>query len=550
MDFSKQLASLQRSAQSAAASSSGRGGGGGGGRGSGAADNRNNRKRGRDDYEDEYSSSLGGGGGGGWRGQQHHGQSHRDGGRRDNWRPHGGGGYRGRTHGGGGHGNSGGRREEDLTQLVQSILAKPHRQTIGAAADDAKKSTSASPATIKASKHLALLFLTIDDLPFEHIWTAWLAGAGGESSDGMTVSVLCHAKYPDRVKSDWLKQRLLIDKERSANAGGSGAGAGAGVDSKVHYLTRRPEWGSVEITRAMIDLVEEGLLIGETDKNVDEGAKSDSKSDATLASARRFISTPAHEDSTAPLPPVDQFIFVSETCLPVATLAEVQNTLFGSGADNSSTANASSWLKARNSPNNGYARQQQWDRMNRAIPTENIWKADQWILLIREHADAVARAGRGKPSSDASNTSNCNRVELWECFKRTRASDELYFPTVLSLLNIIGDQKRDGNENNNHADLGDNVANRRITYCDWSMSARNPASFNVLLEGRKAEFPEVVRKAREEGCLFARKFIAGDISGPGSRPPASSTVSAENEKFSAEKWIEVVTKFEKKLAIF
>ena len=427
---------------------------------------------------------------------------------------------------------------------MQAILSKPYHQTTGAVADDAKESASAVQPTIQTSKHLALLFLTIDDLPFEHIWRAWLAGAGGEGSGGMTVSVLCHAKYPDSVKSEWLKERLLIDKERSGKAGSDGVGGG----SKVHYLTRRPEWGSVEITRAMIDLVEEGLLIGEIDKKGDDEAKSDSKSDTTLASARRFVSTPAHEDSTASLPPVDQFIFVSETCLPVATLVEVESTLFGVGADNSTSANASSWLKARNSPNNGYARQQQWDRMNRAIPTEHIWKADQWILLIREHAEAVARAGRGNASSDASNSSsNYNGVELWECFKRTRASDELYFPTVLSLLNIIrGDQKRGGNENNNDADLGDEVANRRITYCDWSMSARNPASFNVLLEGHKAEFPEVVCKARKEGCLFARKFIAGDISGPGSRPPASSTFSAENEKFTAEKWAEVVTKFGKK----
>lgn len=207
MDFSKQLASLQRSAQSAASSSSGRGGGGGG-RGGGAADNRNSRKRGRDD-EYEYSSSSrggGGGGGGGWRGHQHHGRSHRDGRRRDDWRPHGGGGYhRGRGHGGGGHGNSG-RREEDLTKLVQAILSKPYHQTTGAVADDAKESASAVQPTIQTSKHLALLFLTIDDLPFEHIWRAWLAGAGGEGSGGMTVSVLCHAKYPDSVKSEWLKE--------------------------------------------------------------------------------------------------------------------------------------------------------------------------------------------------------------------------------------------------------------------------------------------------------------------------------------------------------
>ena len=548
MDFSKQLASLQRSAQSAAASSSGRGtgggGDGGGGRGGGrgdGADNNRNRKRGRDDYGYEYPPYSSRGGGGGWRGQQHHGRSDR--------RPNDGGGCRGRGRGGG-RGNSGGRRKEDLAQLVQSILAEPRHQAIGGA--DGKESASASPPIAKAQKHLGLLFLTIDDLPFEHIWRAWLAGAGCSSNDnddndnergpeGMIVSVLCHAKYPDRIKSEWLKQRLLIDKERSGNVGGDGAGG----DSKVHYLTRRPEWGSVEITRAMIDLVEEGLRIGDSDGEVDDTEKSDSKDNATTTSARRFVSTPAQDDSTAALPPVDQFIFLSETCLPVATLAEVGNTLFG--VDNSTAANVSSWLKARNAPNNGYARQQQWDRMNGAIPTENIWKADQWILLIREHAEAVARAGRGNASSKSSSISSSG-AQLWECFKRTRASDELYFPTVLSLLHIIGgDKKHDGSTSIMATDLlGDKVANRRITYCDWSMSARNPASFNVLLEGRKAEFSEVVRKAREEGCLFARKFVAGNIIGPGGRPPVGAA-SAENEKFTSEKWVEVVKKCGKKL---
>ena len=480
MDFSKQLASLQRSAQSAAASSSGRGNVSSSGNGGGRGDR--NRKRGRDEHYEHR-------GGGGWRGN-----------------------------------GSFSRREEELNKLVQSILTKPPHNETGATGVDtvdsdsanvrSKSETSETPSpskpTAKATKHLALLFLTIDDLPFEHIWRAWLAGSGGRS-DGMAVSILCHSKYPDRVKSDWLKQRLLIDKKR---AGGS---------NKVHYLTRRPEWGSIEITRAMIDLVEEGLLIGGND-------------DRTTTSARRFVSTPAHVDSTdKPLPPVDKFVFVSETCLPVATLEEVETTLFG-GA---SSANASSWLKARNSPNNGYSRQQQWDRMPRAIPSENIWKSDQWILLIREHAEAVARAGRDSASNNGSG--NYGGAELWECFKRTRASDELYFPTTLSLLNIIGgDKKRDGGDGRKGSDLelGDKVSNRRITYCDWTLSARNPASFNVLLEGRKAEFLEVVRKAREEGCLFARKFIAGDVGGPGSR----SSAAANAESFTPEKWIEALKK--------
>ena len=476
MDFSKQLASLQRSAQSAAASSSGRGNVGSSGNGGGRGDR--NRKRGRDEHY-EHSSSRGGGG----------------------WRGHG----------------SFSRREEELNKLVQSILSKPHNSDSANVRSKSETDETPSPSkpTAKATKHLALLFLTIDDLPFEHIWRAWLSGSVGRS-DGMIVSILCHSKYPDRVKSDWLKQRLLVDKKR---AGGS---------NEVHYLTRRPEWGSIEITRAMIDLVEEGLLIGGDNESTNNEGKADALDDSTTTSARRFVSTPAHVDSTdEPLPPVDKFVFVSETCLPVATLEEFETTLFG-GAN---SANASSWLKARNSPNNGYSRQQQWDRMSRAIPSENVWKADQWILLIREHAEAVARAGRGSSSNNGNG--NYGGAELWECFKRTRASDELYFPTALSLLNII---------RGSDLELGDKVSNRRITYCDWSMSARNPGSFNVLLEGRKAEFLEVVRLAREEGCLFARKFIAGDVGGPGSR----SSAAANAESFTPEKWIEAVKKCGKK----
>ena len=36
------------------------------------------------------------------------------------------------------------------------------------------------------------------------------------------------------------------------------------------FLTRKPEWGSVEITRAMLDLLQDGLKIGNSDDSSDK----------------------------------------------------------------------------------------------------------------------------------------------------------------------------------------------------------------------------------------------------------------------------------------
>mmetsp|Transcript_6535 Transcript_6535/g.13754 ORF Transcript_6535/g.13754 Transcript_6535/m.13754 type:complete len:551 (+) Transcript_6535:183-1835(+) len=540
MDFSKQLANLQRTARSASAGVAGAGAGtaaassssarknderrnsdGGVGRGDHSSERSGGgKKRGRDEYEHSSSSSSHQrdrrrGDDRGWEGRpgrhRYHNSkrdknNHGGGGRREDWR----GGVGGGRHRGSDGSNFGrGRdREEALTTLVQSILTNPYENRADSSTQLAASSVAAD---VQKKRHLALLFLTIDDLPFEHIWKAWLGGAGCANSPaseilgqaaGMTVSILCHAKYPDRVKSPWLKERLLIDKR--SNIG----------DNLVRYHTRRPEWGSVEITRAMIDLVEEGLQIGGSSTSTD---------------TCRFISTSTANsvgDSEPFIPPVDRFIFVSESCLPIATIEEVESALYGkqNGQD---TTSPKSWIKARNTPNNGYARQQQWERMSRAIPVDNIWKADQWILLIREHAEAVVRACRVASI----------RGELWECFRRTRASDELYFPTVLSLLGIItaSKPKQDSGVDTADSSIGVNVLNRRITYCDWSMSAKNPASFNVLAKGRKAEYNGAVRKARDEGCLFARKFVAGEA-GPG-RP---STSASESVEFDTNSWLDTI----------
>ena len=64
----------------------------------------------------------------------------------------------------------------------------------------------------KKSKHLALLAISIEDLPYEHIWKGWceaLTSSLDDNVDEYFISLVCHAKYPDNVQSEWLRKRLV-----------------------------------------------------------------------------------------------------------------------------------------------------------------------------------------------------------------------------------------------------------------------------------------------------------------------------------------------------
>lgn len=496
-------------------------------------------------------------------------------------------------------------------------------------------------------RHIALLFLTITDLPHEHVWKAWLKsskyfkddlgdelenivtdgcnqngnGKGNEEIDEASapplVSIIFHAKYPERIKSPWVKQRHLIrlplhilngeteDKERDntdegrdkdrvgtnpsstmrstseRQRGDSAAdtmiyndGNNSVINGGSTYQTpmssfapkfhsRRPEWGSLEITRGMIDLLDEGLRIGKTSAPV---ARKGEKEDLRCA-YRRYLSTPGDilphnsafassgdgagkdgDAESAPnvpritsdqdIPPVDRFIFVSESCLPVATLDEVEVALFGPrkpvGNDDSENHMGEdfnkkdvqslynkSWINARSTPNNGYSRQLQWDEIRPTdIPQNLIWKADQWIVLTRSHAEAVA----SMPSR------YLNGRYLWTAFRNCRASDEIYFPTALSILGIL--QRGSNNEEVDDSSKGESCAGkeirrRKITYCDWSMGAKNPAAYTLK------DWRGVAEKARNEGCLFARKFVP-------QRGKMKSGATGNDGIISSQEWVDTI----------
>jgi len=220
----------------------------------------------------------------------------------------------------------------------------------------------------------------------------------------------------------------------------------------------------------MIELINEGLKIGQIRGENDDSPHHD-----------RFVVTKGVNCEETP--PGTRFLFVSETCLPIVPIDEVERVMYGD--ENAKVPfPAKSWINAQNSPNNGYARQLQWDKIASVISQDKIWKADQWMLLTRSHAQ--------NSTVDAREGLKGNRP-LWNCFKNTKASDEMYFPTGLALMGVLEGGK--GNV------LGENMVKRRVTYCDWSDGAKNPASFcNVK------EFKEVVQMGKKEGCLFARKF--------------------------------------------
>ena len=365
----------------------------------------------------------------------------------------------------------------------------------------------------KTSKHLALLAITIDELPYEAIWKGWceaLASTVDETTDEYYISLVCHAKFPSQVQSEWLRQRLLTYPPKQ--------GRGNSFMDPV-FLSRTPEWGSVEITRAMLDLLQGALKIGNSDNTAIQ-------EDKRFCPSRFLVQSPPGSDSTK-IPPVDHFLYVSESCMPVVTAKE----LFSKISDPNI-----SWLNARHrteeeTPNNKYE-DDQFAGINRRIPGQYRWKGDQWVLLARRHASSII--GMDRPFKPP-------KHQLWQSFRNINASDEMFFPTALALLGDLrytkcgnDTQKGRQREEESSQEGGPPATNpqppdaapatgpppknaliclKPVTYTDWTEGMKNPATFTK----GAIDLRRVGKIARDMGCLVARKF-ATHIKIPGVLP--------------------------------
>jgi len=300
-------------------------------------------------------------------------------------------------------------------------------------------------------KHIALLAITIDDLVYEDVWREWVS-----SDSSVTVSLLCHAKFPSNVKSEWLRNHLIVETP-SKGRGSSWA------DPVVKSY--KPNWGSVEITRAMIDLMCDGMMIG--NNNAEWEA-------VPCLSSKRFV---VGEEASEHVSVVDKFVFVSETCLPVTSLGTFVSQVF-----NNDEGHDVSWVNARNldtegTPRNAYEGDQ-FRMIHPIVPDKCRWKADQWQIISRPHAHAILSLDRFHRTDD----------QLWTLFDRVNASDEMYFPTALGIIGAL-----------NGSDTP-SIKKQAATYTDWTQGMKNPASFDAK------ELNKIAKLARQKGCLIARKF--------------------------------------------
>ncbi len=197
---------------------------------------------------------------------------------------------------------------------------------------------------MSSSSTIAFLFIIVDKFPHEAVWRRWL--------EAVPCHVYFHCKKPEAIESQWVRERLI------ASPGGD-------------IITYRPDWGSVELVRAMLALLRTAL----------------------------------REESNR------RFCFLSESCIPAVPPGEAAGQILSA---------TRSWVDVKFRPNNGYSALHQFDPLRCGW---RVCKADQWCLLVREHAEAVSR-----------------RPGIWKNFKRVKASDEIFIPTLLYLARALDDR--------------------------------------------------------------------------------------------------------------
>ena len=150
----------------------------------------------------------------------------------------------------------------------------------------------------RESRVLAVCFTVVDGLPHEAIWREW-AERCARAERGVSVRFYVHAHKRGRAKasSAWVSERVI----------------------RSHYETT---WGSVELVRATLALLDDAL---------DDG--------------------------------FSHVAFASETCVPICTPEALRDLVDG--------APSRSRFLATGRPNNGYAKEVQWGKVDAAVAPDH-----------------------------------------------------------------------------------------------------------------------------------------------------------------------------------
>lgn len=179
-------------------------------------------------------------------------------------------------------------------------------------------------------------------------------------------------------------------------------------------------------------------------------------------------------------------------------------------------------MRFTNKADNGYALDRQFNALNEYFIKSWIFKADQWLLLHQQHVVAVLllmlshqlTLPTASSSTSTEDVTDGNDVSdlltslqskptkailqspMFSYFQQVRASDEVFFPSILAMLQCLP---------------SDEIACRRLTYCDWSGGEARPRSFPSLLEVDPQTSSEVLLKAWDDAktqqSIFFRKCL-------------------------------------------
>ena len=288
--------------------------------------------------------------------------------------------------------------------------------------------TSTSTTGQKDRETLALCFLCVEKLPHRKLWQEWVRRAEQmASAGGHGLRIFVHAKFPERL-DPWSRKYLIRD-------------------DRGEVINFKPEWGKIEVTRALMKLFEIALT---------------------------------HSD-------VGRMAYVSESCIPICTFDHACEELWRSER---------SWVAAYDKPVNGYDTLMMNAVNTKYIPKECVRKCDTWVMLTRKHAHAVLV---DVPRAAGS--------QVWPHFSRVKVADEIFMPTMMTVIGAIrggGVPGGSGKRDDSTSERKDEVERRKTTHVDWSKGGPHPKAFESFDE-------QVQKDGLGNGCIFARKFAEGTV---------------------------------------
>lgn len=174
---------------------------------------------------------------------------------------------------------------------------------------------------------------------------------------------------------------------------------------------------------------------------------------------------------------ITHFAFASESCIPIVSSTKCMHELY--------LSNNMSWIyPVPKEGSNWQSIVRQFEPLEFEIPGHCVQKSSQWSLLSRKHVRQIVNFSQDTNMDIGSDFVANDRI--WNLFRNVRPSDEVFIASILCMANGGVLQEPD-------------ICFRELTYTLWEPGSPHPRTFSHISEN-------ILRKAREKGCLFMRKI--------------------------------------------